>query len=382
MTGLARTTVTFRVDALLQAGYLVEDGPIREAGRGRPAVRLRVDDHSRTILVADLGASHGRLAVGTAAGEVLAEEVIESSIDLGASMVLDGVSRRFDRMLKASGQPANSLAGVAVGVPGPVLAGGRIARSTSMPGWHDHPVAQHLRHRYGVPAVVENDANLMGLGERTLVHPQAHILVFVKIGTGIGAAIIVDGRVLRGRNAGEGDLGHVKLPGSNEVCTCGESGCLAASASGRALVHTLNARGRDLTSSRDVVALARAHDAEAEEALTRAGRSLGSVLSTVVGLLNPDVVVIGGDLAQAPQLVSATRDTLFAASQPLWTSSLVFEPSTLQDRAGIAGAALMIQDRIFGPDAVDARLERISLNQAPATSTGTRADRPTPPLGA
>jgi predicted NBD/HSP70 family sugar kinase len=360
VTGLARTTVTFRVDALLQAGYLVEDGPIRDAGRGRPAVRLRVNDHSRTILVADLGATHGRLAISTAAGQVLAEEVIQSAIDRGASRVLDRVSRRFDRLLASSGRSADSVAGVAVGVPGPVAADGRIARATSMPGWGHHPVGEDMHRRYGVPVVVENDANLMGLGEQALVHPEAHMLVFVKVGTGIGAAIVVDGRVVHGRNAAEGDLGHVGLPGSSRVCTCGRSGCLAASASGRALVASLRERGRDVRSSRDVVDLARSDDADAAEVVTEAGRALGSVLSTVVGLLNPDVVVVGGDLAQAPQLVPSVRTALLAASQPFWTSSLDIAASSLQDRAGIAGAALMIQDQIFGPDAVDAVLDRRS----------------------
>jgi DNA-binding transcriptional ArsR family regulator len=137
VTGLARSTVTYKVDALLTAGYLVENGSIVD-GRGRPSTRLRVNDQVTTILVADLGATHGRLAVANPAGEVLVESVIESSIGKGPDAVLAMVTRRLDQLLKRSRRTRSSLRGTAIGVPGPVnLQTGRIARSISMPGWDD-----------------------------------------------------------------------------------------------------------------------------------------------------------------------------------------------------------------------------------------------------
>lgn len=354
-TGLARSTVTHKVDALLAAQFLVEDGSIVD-GRGRPATRLRVNDRASTILAADLGATHGRLAVSTAAGEVLAEGVIESSIGTGPTAVLARVTDELDRLLESTARTRASVRGLGVGVPGPVnWRTGRIARSISMPGWDDFPVRDHLAAVFGVPVLVDNDANLLGLGEQRAVYPDAHLVLFIKVGTGIGASMVVDGGLLRGADAAEGDIGHAKIAGAQGTCSCGSRGCLAASASGRALVRELRELGRDVATTRDVTDLVRAGDVEAVRAVTAAGRALGGVLSTAVSLLNPDVLVIGGDLAHAHErLLLGVRETMLGLSQPLATAYLRVAPSRLGDRAGITGAVAMVADEIFSSAAVDA----------------------------
>jgi predicted NBD/HSP70 family sugar kinase len=359
VTGLARSTVTYKVDALLTAGYLVEDGSVADLRRGRPSTRLRINDQATTVLVADLGRTHGRLAVSTAAGEVISETVVESLIDKGPSIVLEMVTSELDALLKPSGRPSESLRGVALGVPGPVdWHSGRIARSISMPGWDNYPVRDHLTSHYSVPAVVDNDANLMGLGEQRRIYPDAHQVLFVKVGTGIGASVIIDGELLRGSDAAEGDIGHAKIPGAEETCSsCGARGCLAAIASGRAMVRDLRRLGHELSTTRDVVELVRYGNPDAVRIVTAAGRALGDVLSTAVSLLNPDVVVIGGDIVHAHErFMLGVRETLLARSQPLATARLTVAPSALGDRAGITGAAAMVADVIFGNAAVDAMI--------------------------
>jgi len=357
VTGLARSTLSFRVDALLAAGYLTVDGSVAHPRPGRPSTRLRVNDQATTVLATDLGATHGRLAVCTAAGEVITETVIESSIAKGPTTVLATVTSELDRLLEQSGRSADTLRGVALGVPGPVnWHTGRIARSISMPGWDDYPVRDHLASHYSVPAVVDNDANLLGLGEQRRIYPDAHIVLFVKIGTGIGASMIMDGMLLRGSDSAEGDIGHAKIPDLEETCSsCGEQGCLAATASGRAMVRDLRRLGRLPLTTRDVVDLVREGDPEAVRIVTAAGRAVGDVLSTAVSLLNPDILVIGGDIAHAHErFVGGVRDTVLHRSQPLATAHLVIAPTVLGDRAGITGAAAMVADAIFGSDAVDA----------------------------
>ena len=355
-TGLARSTVTLRVDALLAAQYLVEDGAVVD-GRGRPATRLRVNDQATTVLLADLGATHGRLAVSSAGGEVTSEKVIESAIASGPEAVLDTVVEELEKLLAGSGRDPATVRGVGLGLPGPVdWPSGRIARSLSMPGWDDFPVRDHLSHRFGVPAVVDNDANLLGLGEQRRVHPAAHLVLFVKVGTGVGAAMVVDGTLLRGSDSAEGDIGHAKIPGVTETCSsCGARGCLAATASGRAMVRDLQRLGHTPRTTRDVVDLVRLGNPDAVGVVTAAGRALGDVLSTAVSLLNPDVVVIGGDIAHAHEhFLHGVRETLLSRSQPLATAHLRVAPSALGDRAGIAGAAAMVADEVFGRAAVDA----------------------------
>jgi predicted NBD/HSP70 family sugar kinase len=360
VTGLARSTVASKVDALLAAGYLVGDGSVVD-GRGRPSARLRINDHMTTILVADLGATHGRLAVCTPAGNVLVEDVIESTIrkGMGPEASLAMVTRKLDELLEQSGRTPSSLRGTALGVPGPVnLPAGRIARSISMPGWDDYPVQDHLLDYYGVPAVVDNDANLMGLGEQRRIYPNAHQVLFVKVGTGIGASVIIDGELLRGSDSAEGDIGHAKITGVEETCSsCGARGCLAAIASGRAMVRDLRRLGHEPSTTRDVVRLVRTGDPDAVRIVTAAGRALGDVLSTAVSMLNPDVVVIGGDIVHAhEQFLLGVRETLLGRSQPLATARLTIAPSALGDRAGIMGAAAMVADVIFGTTAVDAKI--------------------------
>ena len=358
LTGLARSTVTYKVESLLDAGYLVADGSILD-GRGRPSTRLRINDHNRTVLAADLGATHGRLAVATAAGDVLAETVIESSIAKGPTVVLSAVYQTFAGLLTTSGRTRASLSGIGLGVPGPVdWTTGRIARSISMPGWDEYPVREEMADHYGLPTVVDNDANLMGLGEQRRVYPDAHLLLFVKIGTGIGASVILDGALLRGSDSAEGDIGHAKIIGVEETCrSCGARGCLAATASGRAMVRDLRRLGHSPSTTRDVVALVRAGEPDAVRVVTAAGRALGDVLSTAVSLLNPDLVVVGGDIAHAHEhFMLGVRDTLLARSQPLATARLLIAPTVLGDRAGIAGATAMVADAIFGSSAVDAAL--------------------------
>jgi predicted NBD/HSP70 family sugar kinase len=357
VTGLARSTLSHRVDALLAAGYLTEDGSVADPRRGRPSTRLRVNDQAATVLAADLGATHGRLAVSTAAGEVINETVIESAIEKGPSTVLDTVTGELDAMLKRSGRPAETLRGVGMGVPGPVnWHTGRIARSISMPGWDNYPVGDHLASHYSVPAMVDNDANLLGLGEQRRIYPGTHMVLFVKIGTGIGASMIMDGQLMRGSDSAEGDIGHAKIPGVEETClSCGEPGCLAAIASGRALIRDLRRLGHAPATTRDVVDLVRRGDPDAVRIVTAAGRALGDVLSMAISLLNPDVLVIGGDIAHAyERFVRGVRDTLLHRSQPLATAHLVIARTRLGDRAGITGAAAMVADAIFGIDAVDA----------------------------
>ena len=358
VTGLARSTVTYKLDALLAAGYLVEDGSIAD-GRGRPSSRLRINDQLTTILVADLGATHGRLAVATPAGDVLIESVIESSIGKGPDAVLAMVTRKLDQLLKRSGRTPSSLRGAAIGVPGPVnWQSGRIARSISMPGWDNYPIQDHLADYYQVPTVVDNDANLMGLGEQRKIYPNAHQVLFIKVGTGIGASVIIDGELLRGTDSAEGDIGHAKITGVEETCSsCGARGCLAAIASGRAMVRDLRRLGHEPATLRDVVQLVRAGNPDAVRVVTAAGRALGDVLSTAVSLLNPDVVVIGGDAVHARErFLPGVRETLLARSQPLATAGLSIAPSALADRAGIMGGAAMVADVIFGSAAVDAKI--------------------------
>ena len=357
VTQLSRSTVAARIDQLIAAGYLRESGTGSSSG-GRPPAILTFDDETPTVLAADLGATHDRIAVTDAGGRILAEEVGESRIASGPEAVLSRLGDRFETLLEKAQRTRDSICGIGIGVPGPVdFEAGVVVRPPIMPGWHGFPVRDVLSSRFDAPVFVDNDANMMALGEQDVVRSDAASLIFVKVGTGIGAGIVVDGEVLRGVDGGAGDIGHIRLRGSTEVCACGATGCLAASASGSAMRRDLRAQGLDVRSSRDIINLVQQGNRSAVSVVRNAGMLLGEVLATAVSLLNPQVLVIGGDLADTGEhLIRAVHEVLLRLTQPLATRRLLVTTSELGDRAGIFGAVATVRNQVFSAEAVDRRL--------------------------
>jgi predicted NBD/HSP70 family sugar kinase len=357
ITGLARSTVTQRVDLLLADDLVVEAGEARSTG-GRPPIILRFNSGSGVVLVADLGATHARFAVTTLEADVLAERSLDLLIADGPERVLETTQLVFDDLLEVAGRRESDVRGVGIGVPGPVnVATGRPADPPIMTGWNDFPVSERFIERYNAPVRVDNDVNIMALGEFWSSDAAADDMVFVKVGTGIGSGLIFDGQLHRGATGAAGDIGHIHAGASDAVCRCGNLGCLEASAGGGALVRQLSELGRDVEDARDVVALAASGDSDAVQAIRDAGRTIGDTLAGVVNLLNPAEVVIGGDIAEAGQpLLAGIRETIYRRSTTLNTNELTIRISQLGDRAGVIGAAALVIERILDPVAIDAAL--------------------------
>ncbi len=355
-TGLSRSTVGQRLDRLITAGYLLEPGYDESTG-GRPAVLLEFNHRHGVVLVADLGATHARLAVVDLAGQPLVDRLNPLRIADGPEPVLDWVADRFTEMLAETGLGRTEVRGIGLGVPGPVeFDTGRVQQPPIMPGWHDYPIVEHLRRRFDVPVLVDNDANLMALGEHVTHHRDCPALVLVKVATGIGAGVVAGGTVYRGIDGGAGDIGHVRLHGHDEArCMCGSYGCLAAVASGGALAQQLTAHGVTTASSRELVERIASGHPEATRLARAAGRLVGEVLATVVCLINPGVLVIAGDLAET-HFVAGVRETLYQRALPRATRHLQVTTSQLRERAGVVGAHAMVMESVYAPDAVDRQL--------------------------
>jgi predicted NBD/HSP70 family sugar kinase len=223
-----------------------------------------------------------------------------------------------------------------------------------MPGWDGVSIPEHFLD-YGVPVLVDNDVNIMALGERTEHWGRHDHLMFVKVGTGIGCGIIAGGQIHRGEQGAAGDLGHVRVSGYDEViCDCGNHGCVEAVASGRAMASELRALGLEAKDSRDVVRLALGGNREAVRLVRRAGRLLGEVLASAVNIINPSVIVIGGDIAQLDRLLLAgVWEVIYQRSTPLATQHLEIARSRLGDRAGVKGAAFLVIEKVLSPAAVE-----------------------------
>lgn len=364
LTGLSRSTLTQRLSQLYAAGYLRSEGQ-RANTVGRPSGILTFDETGKRILAADLGATHARMALTDAAGTEIAETTMELHIDTGPEAVLGTVQDVFRDMLRQTSCVIEDVCGIGVGVPGPVdFETGRVRNPPMMPGWHDFPIAGTLAEAFGTPAFADNDANLMGLGEQRLRHPDVDSLLFVKVGTGIGSGIILRGQPERGVAGGAGDIGHIRMRGpttEEAPCACGGSGCLAVYASGGALARDLTAEGITARTARDVVALVEAGRPEAIAMVGVAGRLLGEVLATAIALLNPSALVIGGDVAATQEhFLNGLRTMLYERTVPRATRDLLIAVSALGDRAGIEGARLMVLDQVFSEQAVDEHLRLIA----------------------
>ena len=359
LTGLARSTIAQRVDALLAHRLLVPGGDSPSTG-GRPPTVLSFNRAAGVALAGDLGATHSRVAVTDLGGQVLAQATRDIAIAEGPDPVLTWLEGAFGDLLAEIGRSPDDVRGVGVGLPGPVeFATGQPVNPPIMPGWDRYPVGDRLARRFGVPALVDNDVNIMAVGEHWTSWPDEDFLLFVKIGTGIGSGIVARGHVHRGADGAAGDIGHIHVPDHDDiVCRCGNRGCLEAFAGGGAMAARLRERGLPNTAtSRDVVDQVRAGHPEAVQLIREAGRTVGGVLATCVNMLNPRVIVIGGDVARADEpLMAGIREVVYRRSLPLATGQLRIVRSRLDDGAGVVGAAVMALEAVLAPDAVDARL--------------------------
>lgn len=356
LTGQARSTIAARVDALLGSGLVSPAGEATSTG-GRPPATFAFNPAARVVLAVDLGATHARLAVTDLAGTVLAEHGEPIAIADGPAPVLDRVAEIGLPLLRTAGRDAGDLVSVGVGLPGPVEhSTGRPTNPPIMPGWDDADVPGHLTRRLGVPVLVDNDVNLMALGEHASAWRSVDHLLFVKVATGIGAGIISDGAIRRGAQGAAGDLGHIAVPGGLDLpCRCGNTGCLEAVAAGPAIAAALREHGLAARDSGDVVALVRAGDLAAGREVREAGRHIGEVLAACVSMLNPSMIVVGGIVAEAGEhLLAGIREVVYRRSLPLATQHLRIVTTRTGARAGVLGAASMAAEHVLSPTAIDA----------------------------
>ncbi len=360
LTGAARNTVSARVDQLIAANLLEEGGRGWSTG-GRPPTLLQFNSRAGCVLAVDLGATSVDVAVTDLSAEVLATVGHRIDIGEGPEAVLGEVDRLAQEVLAEAGLTPSDVCAVGIGVPGPVeFSTGRPSHPPIMPGWHDYPVPSAFG-RYECPVYVDNDVNVMALGEMGIAGSVQDVLV-VKVGTGIGCGIIVDGQVYRGAQGSAGDIGHINVArpeGRTVVCRCGNENCLEAIAGGGALLRDAVAAGMQVTTVREVVERARDGDGQARELVRDAGRTIGTVLAALVNFFNPHRIVMTGGVAQAGvPLIAGIREAVYRRSMPLAARSLEITVSDAPDLSGRLGAALMAIEGYLAEDAVEQALAR------------------------
>jgi predicted NBD/HSP70 family sugar kinase len=358
-TGLSRSAATLRVDALLRTGLLVEDGATATAGRR--ATNFSFNMGAGCILAADIGVNRTKTTVTDLAGRPLA--VLEDEIDIarGPSEVLGRVKARFREHIADTGFAPDDVWGIGIAAPGPVeFATGKPIEPPTMPGWDDFDIRGWFRSAYACPVIVDQDTNVMALGEQRASWRDADPFLLVRIDYGIGAGIVTGGTIYRGAQGAAGDIGHLRLRGYKEMpCRCGNVGCVEAAAGGWALIRDLNAEGFSLSSTEDLIRLLSSGNVEAARHLRSAGRVLGEAVAAAVNILNPSVVAIGGPLAHIQaDLLAGIRETLYQRSLPLATRHLHVVTASRDETIQVAGMAMLVADHVTSARGLDERLAK------------------------
>lgn len=307
-TGLSRSTVSSLV-ADLQAHGLVVDHPDSEIltsmPTGRPPTLLALDRSVGAVLGIDFGHDRILAAVSDLSRTILAETVRDLDVDNNAKGALDLGAELVEDLLEEVGLDRADVIGVGIALSGPIdHQRGAVHDTSILPGWAGLEVAAEMSRRLGLPVHLDNDANLGALAEVTLgAGREARNALYVMISSGIGAGLIIDGRPYRGRRGMAGEIGHVLVDDTGPICRCGNRGCLETYVSGPALAELLRStRGGDLTVS-EIVRLAHQGDAGCSRAIADAGRVLGRVVAAICNVFNPEMVVVGGDLGEAGDLL-------------------------------------------------------------------------------
>ncbi|XKH52618.1 ROK family protein [Citricoccus nitrophenolicus] len=364
--GLSRSTVTLRIEALMELGLV---GYVDEAvpTGGRPSSRIALQAGSKVVLGVDIGASHLRLAVTDLAGHRLRETTRTIAVAQGPEVVLQAVVELATGLLGESERTTGDLLAIGVGVPGPVEhRTGRPINPPIMPGWNGFDVPGFLQDHFHVPVLVDNDVNIMALGERNVAWPQVDDLMFVKVATGIGAGIVASGRLQRGADGVAGDIGHIRVHrGGGVPCHCGNLDCLEAVASGPAVAAQLRAQGLDAHTGEDVVRLVQAGHTEAVHAVRQAGRDVGEVLSACISLINPSVIVIGGSMTLTGEhFIAGIREAVYSRTVPLATQHLQIVQSGSGLDAGVLGASMLAIHHAMSPQRIDAMVNGLTAPAA------------------
>ena len=349
--GLSRPTVAARVDKLLELGLIA---PVHDATStgGRPPSQFAFNPTARLVLAVDVGASHVAVALSDLTGKVLCSRRESRLVAEGPGSILGLVVDTARTLLSDLDRDPTHLIAAGIGLPGPVeFATGRPISPPIMPGWDMFDVPGWVSAELKVPVYVDNDVNIMALGERSYSWPGIEHFLFIKVATGIGAGIISGGRLQRGAQGIAGDIGHVPVArGADVVCRCGNRGCLEAIASGTAVARQLCEVGLAATSITEVNELVKAGNVTAIDAVRQAGRDLGDVLTTCVSFINPEVIAIGGSMSGAGEhLLAGVREVVYQHSMPLATERLQIVTARATDTAGLIGASMLAIHYSLGP---------------------------------
>ena len=354
--GFSKSKANALIAGLVDQGLLAEAGLQRSSG-GRRAENLQLHAGLGVLVGVDIGATSLDVAVLRPDLTVLAQHAEPADVREGPGVVLARVRVLMRELLGRCGFGAKQVLGIGIGVPGPVnFEIGQLVNPPLMPAWDSFSIRDYLREDYAAPVFVDNDVNLMALGELWRLKRSLSNFLVIKVGTGIGCGIVCHGEVYRGAAGSAGDVGHICVDQEGPRCHCGNVGCVEAMAAGpaitrmamqaaeagesAALAEWLRAQGR--IDAIDVGQASRAGDAAANAIVQRAGNLIGQMLASIVNFFNPSHVFIGGGITRiGPLFLAALRQSVYQRSLALSTRHLEIQYTPLGAQAGLIGAGVL-----------------------------------------
>jgi glucokinase-like ROK family protein len=316
--GLTRAAVSLIVNDLLDSG-VIQEAETRTVPSGRPPVTLEINPKLGLVGAIDMGASHMSVGVADFTARILQECEVPLDIKDGPRVCLAEAHRQFLKLLESQGLSISNISAVGVGVPGPVITeAGMVFAPPIMPGWDRYPIRATLEKKFGCPVTLNNDAELGALGEWAYGAGRGEKnIAYIKVGSGIGAGLILNQQIYVGTRGAAGEIGHLTIDENGPLCNCGNHGCLEAFAGGHAIAEQgkslvqsgkrtlLSDVAREKITAHEVAEAARRGDLHAQEILRRSGTFIGIAIAGLINLFNPSIVIIGGGVAQVGDLLTA-----------------------------------------------------------------------------
>jgi predicted NBD/HSP70 family sugar kinase len=345
-TGLSRSTVSTIVAGLQAEGMVVDrdaDGRASASG-GRPPALIALDPGAGLAIGIDFGKRHLAVAIADLSHELLAEEWREMPDDYDADVGIDRAGELVELLLETSGADSGRVLGVGMGLPGPIHRSGVVGSSAILPGWAGTHAAELMSERLGTEVWLRNDANLGALAESIWgAGRDAAGLVYLKLATGIGAGIVLGGRLFEGAGGTAGEIGHTSLDETGDICRCGSRGCLETYASGTAIAALLSRSLGESLGVDDVLARAVEGDPGCRRALADAGRHIGAAVADLCNLINPERIVVGGSMAVAGDvLLDPLREAVGLRAIPSAAEDVEIVLGELGERAELLGAVALV----------------------------------------
>ncbi|MCQ1950954.1 MULTISPECIES: ROK family transcriptional regulator [Arthrobacter] len=341
-TGLSRATVSNIVGDMSERQLVITEPT---TSSGRRALSVRLNESGAVAAGIDIGRRHVRVILASLGHRILQEESIQLPLGHSAAEGMDAAAALLARLLRRQGADRSAVLGAGVGIPGPIdRRTGTVVQGAILPEWVGINMREDLADRLGVPVYIDNDANLGALAEVTWgPHGCSENLIFIKVASGIGAGLVINGSLYYGNVGITGEIGHATIFDQGLICRCGNRGCLETIASTSIMIELLSRASKGPVTTADILSRAAGKDPATLRVIDDAGAAVGRAAANLANTLNPELIIIGGSLTDlGDTFLDPIRRGLLRHAVPLVGETSTVLMSSLGDRAEALGAAALV----------------------------------------